>query len=369
MCRSPWARIGRPAAEPEFPRTVSAYRFVSAPDETVGIRLTATSLRRLARIVPGVGMVVSAVLVLALVRATGGLPNVLVNLGYVSVFLGALAYGLRGGVAAGAVLAVLIGPVGALTGLNLDQPGSWFIRAAVFVSVGALNGGLVDRGRRSSAAWRETALRVEQRERSGMLALARGAEAKDEPTGDHIRRVQLTAQELARATGASADLSEQIGWAAMLHDVGKLHVPDSILRKPGPLTPEEWAIVRNHTIWGEQILGDGEGFELARRVARWHHENVDGTGYPDALRGDRIPLEARIVRIADSFDALTNRRPYSEPRTYEDAMEELFRWRGKQFDPELVELMHRLLLSGQIAPRLIASPLPLHGELAAIASA
>jgi HD domain len=343
--------------------------FMCPPAETVDERETAISLRRLALIVPGLGMVVSAVLVLALVRATGGLPNVLVNLGYVSVFLGALAYGLRGGVAAGIVLAVLIGPVGAWTGMSLDQPVSWLVRAAVFISVGALNGVLVDRGRRSTAAWRETAVRVEQREQSGMLALALGAEAKDEPTGDHIRRVQLTARELARATGASADLSEQIGWAAMLHDVGKLHVPDSILRKPGPLTPDEWAIVRNHTIWGEQILGDGEGFELARRVARWHHENVDGTGYPDALRGDRIPLEARIVRIADSFDAMTNRRPYSEPRSYEDAIEELFRWKGRQFDPELVELMHQLLLSGRLVPRLIATPLPLRGERLALRSA
>ena len=240
---------------------------------------------------------------------------------------------------------------------SLDQPASWLIRGGVFVFVGGLNGLLVDRARRSAAAWRETARRVEQRERSGMLALARGAEAKDEPTGDHIRRVQMTAQELARATGASATEAEQIGWAAMLHDVGKLHVPDSILRKPGPLTPDEWVTVRNHTIWGEQILGDGEGFELARRVARWHHENVDGSGYPDGLRGDRIPLEARIVRIADSFDAMTNRRPYSEPRSQDDALEELVRWTGKQFDPELVELMRALVRSGQFEQDAV----PLHG--------
>jgi HD-GYP domain-containing protein (c-di-GMP phosphodiesterase class II) len=266
-----------------------------------------------------------------------------VNLGYVTVFLGSLGYGLRGGLAAGALLTLLIGPVGASIGLPLDPPASWLLRGAVFLGIGTLNGLLVDRARRLASAWRETAQRVEQRERSGILALARGAEAKDEQTGDHIRRVQATAHDLARATGATVDLSEQIGWAAMLHDVGKLHVPDSILRKPGPLTPDEWAVVRNHTVWGERILGDGEGFELARRVARWHHENVDGSGYPDGLLGSRIPFEARIVRIADAFDAMTNRRPYSEPRTVDEALEELFRWQGKQFDPELVRLMPALV--------------------------
>jgi len=320
---------------------------------SLGARPVTGELGRWTAMLPGVGMVASAVLVFALVRATGGLPNVLVNLGYASVFIGALAYGRRGGIAAGVILTVLIGPIGAWAGMPLDQPVSWLIRAAVFITVGALNGELVDRGRRAAAAWQETALRVEQRERSGMLALARGAEAKDKPTGDHIRRVQLTAEEIARATGAPSDLAEQIGWAAMLHDVGKLHVPDSILLKPGPLTSDEWAIVRNHTVWGEEILGDGEGFELARRVARWHHENVDGSGYPDGLRGGTIPLEARIVRVADAFDAMTNRRPYSEPRSYDEALDELFRWKDQQFDPELVEVMRRLIVGGDLLLRLV----------------
>lgn len=111
--------------------------------------------------------------------------------------------------------------------------------------------------------------------------------------------------------------------------------------------------MRNHTVWGEQILGDGEGFELARRVARWHHENVDGSGYPDGLRGGTIPLEARIVRVADAFDAMTNRRPYSEPRSYDEALDELFRWKDRQFDPELVEAMRVLIVRGDLLLRLV----------------
>ena len=101
--------------------------------------------------------------------------------------------------------------------------------------------------------------------------------------------------------------------------------------------------MRQHPIWGERILGDGAGFDVARRIARWHHENVDGSGYPDGLRSDAIPLEARIVRVADAFDAMTNRRPYSPARTIEEALDELHRWSGRQFDPELVRLFADLL--------------------------
>jgi putative two-component system response regulator len=146
----------------------------------------------------------------------------------------------------------------------------------------------------------------------------------------------------------------------MLHDIGKLHVPDRIILKPGPLTPDEWEIVRSHTVHGDEILGDCEGFETARRVARWHHENVDGSGYPDRLRGTEIPLEARIVRIADAFDAMTNDRPYSRARSAEDALDELDRYRGLQFDPELVRLMEQLIRSGNLLA-LLGAPTVIDG--------
>src|SRR3954451_1068099 len=149
-------------------------------------------------------------------------------------------------------------------------------------------------------------------EREAVMALARAAEAKDHSTGDHVVRVGDLAASLALRTGMSPTEAEDVGFAAMLHDVGKLHLPDSILQKPGALTAEEWEIVKQHTIWGERILGSSAGFELARRIARWHHENFDGTGYPDQLRGASIPLAARIVRVADVFDALASARPYKE---------------------------------------------------------
>lgn len=137
----------------------------------------------------------------------------------------------------------------------------------------------------------------------------------------------------------------------MLHDVGKLHIPDRILLKPGPLSDEEWAVMRQHPIYGEVILGDGPGFSTARRVARWHHENFDGSGYPDGLRAERIPLDARIVRIADAFDAMTHDRPYKQAESIEWALAELRRCAGTDFDPELVRLLRRSRRRAKPAPR------------------
>ena len=176
-------------------------------------------------------------------------------------------------------------------------------------------------------------------EREAVMILARAAEAKDHSTGDHVVRVGDIAAGLALRTGMTKSAAEDLRFAGMLHDVGKLHLPDSVLQKPGPLNPEEWAIVQKHTIWGERILGSSDGFELARRVARSHHENFDGSGYPDGLRGDSIPLAARIVRVADVFDALMHSRPYKEAWTIDRVLEEIRAGLGSRYDPELAREM------------------------------
>jgi putative nucleotidyltransferase with HDIG domain len=283
---------------------------------------------------------VGGLLALVLVRLTGGSPNPLNHVGYLPIVLAAYLFGWRGGVLTAAYVAFLLGPLPTIAGLawGVEQPDAWTIRAATFALVGGLTGYLFDHARAATLGWRSAAVEIAQRERDGMVALARGAEAKDTDTGDHVVRVRLIAEELARATGVDAPRAADIGWSAMLHDVGKLHVPDRILLKPGPLSAAEWTIMRRHPVWGAEILAQGEGFEVARRIARWHHENIDGSGYPDGLRGDRIPLEARIVRIADSFDAMTHDRPYQPARAVEWALEELARCAGTQFDPELARL-------------------------------
>lgn len=285
-------------------------------------------------------IVVGGPLALVLVRLTGGSPNPLNHLGYLPLVLAAYLFGWRGGLGAAAYVGVLLGPLSTLAGLGtgVETPVAWAIRGATFVLVGGLTGYLFDHAQAATLGWRSAAIESAQRQRDGMVALARGAEAKDTDTGDHVVRVQLLAEDLARATGMEAERAADIGWSAMLHDVGKLHVPDRILLKPGPLTAEEWETMRRHPVWGAEILAQGEGFEVARRIARWHHENIDGSGYPDGLLGERIPLEARIVRIADAFDAMTHARPYKPAGTIESALEELDRYAGTQFDPELARL-------------------------------
>jgi len=277
----------------------------------------------------------------AAVRVTGGSPNPLNHLGYLPILIAAYAYGWRGALAVSAAVAVVLGPLAGWLGVpgGVEQLDAWLIRAAMFTAVAVITGVLFDHARQATLGWRTAAIEVAQRERDGMVALARGAEAKDTDTGDHIVRVQLLSEELAHAIGLDAVASADIGWSAMLHDVGKLHVPDRILLKPGPLSPDEWAVMRQHPIYGEQILREGAGFEMARRIARWHHENIDGSGYPDGLKGERIPLEARIVRIADAFDAMTSVRPYKAARSVEWALAELERHAGTQFDPEIVRLL------------------------------
>jgi len=293
--------------------------------------------------VPGtvrVGLVVALGLVaFVVVRLAGGSPSPLNHSGYAAILLAAYLYGWRGGLVAGIGLAFFLGRLPLMLGLpGTESLESTVIRSLAFIGVGVLTGLLFDRARAAAQGWRTAAVTIASREHEAMIALARGAEAKDTDTADHVVRVRTLAEVLASGTGMDEQRASAVGWSAMLHDVGKLHVPDKILLKPGPLTAAEWKIMRQHTIWGAEILAQGEGFEIARIIARSHHENWDGSGYPDGLRTDGIPLEARIVRVCDSFDAMTSRRPYKEPLTEESALEEIARFAGTQFDPELVRL-------------------------------
>ena len=287
----------------------------------------------------------AGLVVLLLVHTTGGTPNPLNYLGYLPVLLGAYIFGLPGGLLSALYVGVLLGPVAPALGL----PGSHesieasALRGAILLIAGATTGLLFDRVRSNLVDLRSVTIEVVDRQRDGMVALARGAEAKDTDTGDHVVRIQEIATELALATGLASETAADIGWSAMLHDIGKIHVPDRILLKPGPLDHAEWEIMRLHPVWGDEILAQGAGFEVARRIARSHHENFDGSGYPNGLAGDAIPLEARIVRLADAFDAITHGRPYQAARPVDRALEEIDRHAGTQFDPHLARLFIDML--------------------------
>ncbi|MCK5507192.1 MAG: response regulator [Desulfobacterales bacterium] len=184
----------------------------------------------------------------------------------------------------------------------------------------------------------ERTLELEEAVREGVVMLALAAEAKDDDTGEHINRIQRTTRDICIAMGMSSQESEQIAFFSIMHDVGKIHIPDSILQKPGKLSVEEWVVMQTHCIAGEKILGDKPFYRIAREIARSHHERWDGNGYPDGLKKDLIPLPARIVTVADVFDALTHKRSYKQAWTLKEALAEMKRLSGKVFDPEILEL-------------------------------
>jgi putative two-component system response regulator len=169
--------------------------------------------------------------------------------------------------------------------------------------------------------------------------LGRAAEYKDNETGQHVMRMSHYAQELALAVGFDVRDADDLLHAAPMHDVGKIGIPDHILRKPQGLTAAEWAVMRTHAYIGADIIGQHEGgvLGMAGKIALRHHEKWNGKGYPDGLAGEAIPLEARIVAIADVFDALTSVRPYKDAWPVQDAVALMRRESGQHFDPQLIE--------------------------------
>jgi len=187
----------------------------------------------------------------------------------------------------------------------------------------------LERGQRVllNSAYRET-----------VVALARALESKDGATGAHSERVRRYATELAGAVEPSLLEEPSIEYGFILHDVGKIGIPDTVLGKPEPLTPAERRLLETHTVLGEQMIGNaallrGQG----TRVVRSHHERWDGRGYPDQLDGDDIPISARVFSVADTLDAMTSDRPYRKAGRWEDAVAEIVSQAGAQFDPGVVD--------------------------------
>ena len=171
-----------------------------------------------------------------------------------------------------------------------------------------------------------------------LLGLANALEAKDVYTRGHSERVGALSRELALRIGLSTAEADIVARAGLLHDIGKIGIPEGLLRKPGPLTPDEWSIMRRHPVIGAQIVAPFEFFTNGAMVIRHHHEKFDGSGYPDGLRGTSIPLGARIVAVADVYDALTSDRPYRRAMPVDAALAELRAQAGHGLDGELVQV-------------------------------
>jgi putative nucleotidyltransferase with HDIG domain len=178
--------------------------------------------------------------------------------------------------------------------------------------------------------------------RSTLKALTAALETRDSETHGHSERVVSYSLRLGREYGLSSEQMKALEFGSLLHDIGKIGVPDSILRKPAKLTEEEWVRMREHPLHGQQILRGIEFLQGASRVVAQHHEKWGGTGYPLGLRNEDIDICARIFSVADAFDAITSDRVYRRGKPYEAAAQELDDWAGRQFDPKIVEAFHRV---------------------------
>jgi HD domain len=188
--------------------------------------------------------------------------------------------------------------------------------------------------------------------RDTIAALSRSLDAKDAYTGGHIDRVAAVAVALAKQLGYRGEELEAIEIGALLHDIGKIGVPEQILSKPGPLHEAEWAVIKTHPLTSDYILSELDLHPIVRQCARSSHERIDGAGYPDGLAGEEIPLPARIVFVADALDALTSDRPYRPARPLIAALAEIQEHAGTQFCPKVVEALRFLW---QTSPQLIAA--------------
>jgi putative two-component system response regulator len=194
--------------------------------------------------------------------------------------------------------------------------------------------------------------RLEQTRLESVIRLARLAEYRDDATYEHPQRVGRTAALLAETLGLAPDVVVTIRTAAPLHDVGKVGVPDRILLKPGRLTAAEFGLMKSHALIGADILSGSTWpvLQMAEEIALSHHERWDGTGYPDGLVEEAIPMSGRIVIVADNFDALTHSRPYAEAWDADKAAAEIRRQSGQHFDPQVVEAFGELDLGLLLAP-------------------
>ena len=185
---------------------------------------------------------------------------------------------------------------------------------------------------------RERTVELEELTIGLTAALERANKMNDEDTGNHIKRVCGFSEMIAHGMGLDSDICLRIGRFASLHDVGKVGIPDSILKKPGKLTPEEWQEMKRHTIYGYELLRLAGADRVAQNIALCHHEWYDGSGYPYGLAGEQIPVEARIVALADVYDALTSKRCYKDAFPVERARAMIESERGKHFDPAVMDV-------------------------------
>jgi putative nucleotidyltransferase with HDIG domain/PAS domain S-box-containing protein len=176
-----------------------------------------------------------------------------------------------------------------------------------------------------------------------IISLTRVIEARDAYTAEHSKRLAGWAEATARRLNCSEEEVQNIRWGALLHDIGKISIPDSILRKAGPLNEEEWQIMKRHPVIGAEMVTPLTRLQSITPLIRYHQEWYNGEGYPDGLSGECIPLGARILSVVDAFGAMTDNRVYRRARSQSEASQELQRWAGLQFDAQVVSVFNQII--------------------------
>ncbi len=268
--------------------------------------------------------------------APGWLALIAIALGALIAPLASLKFRVLGSlflaaVAAGGYVLVAQAAFDAGTVLVVTYPLAAWALAAIGTVAANYVGAFIERNAFAQQL-RESQLELIQR-------LAQAVDTRDTETGEHIQRIGRLSQQLALQVGWSAEEAEILRHASAMHDIGKIGIPDRILLKPGKLDPEEWDVIKAHTTNGAQILADSSNplVRMARDIAMSHHERWDGSGYPAGLKGEEIPVAARICAVVDVYDALLAKRSYKEAWTAEQALAEIRQGSGTHFDPKLVE--------------------------------
>lgn len=292
---------------------------------------------------------------------------------FATTILVALLLGNRGALIA--LIGVSLTQIGFYVMLRMDvvrwydqfgiTPDMWVVKSVNFILLNfviLIANAIFVRGFRTLVA------RSTETRNASIIGLAKLAEYRDNDTGQHLQRIQeyvvLIARELARVEKFGAYITEEyvqdLYTSSILHDIGKVGIQDAILLKPGALTDEEFAIIKQHPVMGGDVIVEIENhiqgrsfYTLAREIALYHHEKWDGSGYPEGLAGEAIPLSARITALADVYDALTSERPYKNAIAHDKAVEIIREGRGTQFDPDVVDAFVRIVLQiGMVGSRL-----------------
>lgn len=289
------------------------------------------------------------------VYLTGGTITAYPNLMYIPISIVGSTYGKKHGVIHAVISALMIGPFMPLDiGSNVKQAvANWVLRIIIYAIIGLVIGFISDYRKQEFDNSTKKDKEIVEAQMAMIFSLVKLAESRDDNTGAHIERVAEFCKLLAEKMRdikkyenyIHDDYIENIHEACPLHDIGKVGIPDSILLKPGRLTADEFEIMKQHTTIGASTLGevkkkypDNKFLELGISITLYHHEKWDGTGYPEGLSGTEIPLSARIMAIADVYDALRSKRVYKKANSHEESIEIIKEGRGTHFDPDIVDV-------------------------------